>query len=181
MSFVFYFKPEYKAPFRSNDLKESCELAYNYFSTIVDYFIEQLPEHRLSLALDNEQPTLADKIHLIFPNGFGEYDVETNHNPFVWPAVIGLSDAVSDATTEAFAKELCDYFQESIDPDRECKAQMLMLQSIFDLMTAYLQLFVVMQDADSIDLDFKYPPEDKCGILIGSIFRKPEFRIDSIC
>ena len=181
MSFVFYFKPEYKAPFRSNDIKQSCELAYNYFFTIVDYFIEQLPGHRLALASLDKQPTLADKIGLIFPHGFGEYDIETNHNPFVWPAVIGLSDAVRDGTTEAFANEFCEYFQESIDPDGQCKDQMLMLQSIFDLMTAYLQLFVVMQDANSMVLDFKYPPKDRFGILIGSIFRKPDFRIDSIC
>ena len=184
MSFIWYHDPEYKAPFRNDDVEESCVLAYNYFSMILDDFVEELPEYRQCLKFINclaKEPTLAEKVHLIFPNGFGEYDVETNHNPFVWPAVIGLSDAVRDGTTEAFAEEFCEYFQESIDPDRECKAQMLMLQSIFDLMTAYLQLFVVMQDADSIDLDFKYPPEDKCGILIGSIFRKPEFRIDSIC
>ena len=46
MSWDFYFEPEYKAPFRSDDVEESCLRAYNYFPTLVDDFIARLPEHR---------------------------------------------------------------------------------------------------------------------------------------
>ena len=178
MSWDFYFHPEYKAPYRSDDVEESCVLAYNYFSMILDDFVEELPEYRQCLKFINclaKEPTLAEKVHLIFPSGFGEFDEEKNHNPFVWPAVVNLSDAVRDGTTDAFAKEICEYFQESIDPDGECKDQMQMLQRIFDYITSYLQLFVILSDGDSINPDFKYPPEDVGGVLLGSRYRKPEY------
>jgi hypothetical protein len=96
MSWVFYFEPEFKAPFRSNDIEECCELACEYFSLILDDFIEEIPEHRQPFGFNgglDEDYTLAGKIHLIFPNGFGEYD-DRSHNPDVWPVLLELSDAV---------------------------------------------------------------------------------------
>ena len=46
MSFVWFFKPEFKAPYLSDDVQESCVLACDYFSMILDDFIARFPEHR---------------------------------------------------------------------------------------------------------------------------------------
>ena len=110
MSFVWYHDPDYKAAYRSDDVEESCILAYDYFSSLVDYFVEMLPDHRLPLESDDDEPTLADRIHLIFPNGFGEYDVEKNHNPYNWPVLLALCDAVHEGTTEEFVSVPCSTF-----------------------------------------------------------------------
>ncbi len=173
MSFLWYHDPDYKAPFRSDDVEESCVLAYNYFSTLVDFFIENLPEHRLPFESDDDEPTLADRVHLIFPNGFGEYDKEKNHNPCVWPVLLGLSDAVHEGASEDFANELCEWWGENFNADGKCKDQMQLLQRIFDYITCYLQLFVVLSDGDSINPDFIYPP-DLGGVLLGTRYRKPD-------
>jgi hypothetical protein len=61
-----------KAPYWSNDINESCELAYDYFSGLVDGFVARLPEHRLQRDFHDwlaDGHTLAEKIKLIFPNG----------------------------------------------------------------------------------------------------------------
>src|ERR1035437_9059956 len=105
MSWDFYFKPEYKAPYRSDDVEESCVLACDYFSMILYDFVEKLPEHRQSLGFVDflaKEPTLAENIHLIFPNGFGEFDEEKNHNPRLWPVLIGLSEVVHEGGCEDF-------------------------------------------------------------------------------
>jgi hypothetical protein len=178
MSFVFYFKPEFKAPYRSDGIEESCKLAHDYFSVILDYFIETLPEDRLHVDLcdrNDGTPRLADRIHLIFPNGFGKPDVNCNHNPYVWTVLLALSDAVHEGTCQAFARELCESWEGTYDLDGRRKDEIGSIQRIFGWITSYLQLFVVLSDRDSTNLDFKYPPEDESGVLIGSSFRKPSF------
>jgi len=180
MSFTWYFSPDFKAPYRSDNVEECCVLAYNYFSTLVDDFVEKLPEHRLPFESDDYKPTLANRVHLIFLNGFGEYDEEKNHNPCVWPVLLGLCDAVHEGTSEVFAKELCEAWGETFNADGQYKDQTQVLQRIFDYITSYLQLFVVMQDAESMDLDFKYPPKHESGILISNRYRNADAVSDLI-
>lgn len=175
MSFTWYFDPEFKAPYRSDAIKESCELAYDYFCMILDDFVARLPEYRRPCDFADwlaDEPTLADRVHLIFPKGFGEWDEQNNHNPRVWPAIIELSNGIDKGTTEEFTNDICDSW-ENFNEDGQCKSQMQLLQRIFDWLTSYLQLFVVLSDPDVINADFKYPPEDECGNLVRTIFRKP--------
>jgi len=167
MSSVWYHDPKYVAPYRSMDINESCVLACQYFSTFVDEFISQMPQQRLPNDWLDNKHTLADKVHLIFPAGFGEYDEQRNHNPRVWPAFVELSSAVAKGTTQEFAKDICESWNNFND-------QMQLLQKIFDYLTCYLQLFVVLSDADFNCPDFVYPPEDAGGFLLGSIFRNPD-------
>lgn len=175
MSFVWYTDPNYEAPYRSDNVKESCELAYEYFSMILDDFIARLPEYRQSLEFVDwlaEEPTLADRVHLIFPNGFGVDDEKKNHNPRLWPVLIEMSNAMRDGTTEAFANDLCESWEKLFNANGQYKDQIQLLQRSFDFLTYYLQLFVILTDTDSLNQDFIYPPEDECGVLMGSVFRK---------
>jgi hypothetical protein len=176
MSWVFYFEPEFKAPFRSNDIEECCELACEYFSLILDDFIEEIPEHRQPVEINDwlaEDHSLAEKIRLIFPNGFGEDDEEKNHNPCVWPNLIELSNAVRNGTTVKFTKALREAWKDH-KFGGIITNELQFLHEAFLWYTSYLQLFVVLSDTNSTNLDFKYPPEDVGGNLIGSIFRKPD-------
>ena len=176
MSFVWYFDPEFKAPYRSNDIQECCELACEYFSLILDDFCEKYPEYRQPFGFNDwlaDEPTMAEKIGRIFPNGFGEYGEKKNHNPCVWPNLIELSNTVRDGTTVEFTKALREAWKDH-KFGGIITNELQFLHEAFLWFTSYLQLFVVLSDTNSTNLDFKYPPEDVGDNLIGSIFRKPD-------
>ena len=157
MSFVWVSDPKFVAPYRSNDIQESCELALDCYSGLVDEFIAKLPEHRRQQEFQYwlaEEHALPEKIHLIFPNGYGEFDEEKNHNPHLWPTLIELANAVRDGTTEVFANELCGVCEESYNADGQCTNQMQLLQRIFDNFTNFLQMFVTFADEESLRPDF---------------------------
>jgi len=144
-------------PYRSNDIQECCELALDYYSGLVDQFIEKLPEHRLQQDFNDwlaDEHTLPEKIHLIFPNGYGEYDEEKNQNPLIWPVLIELSKAVLNGTTEEFADEICEVCEGNLNEDGQCTYPMQLLQRIFDNLTYFLQMFVTFADAESLRPDF---------------------------
>jgi len=170
MSFIWYNQPEFKAPYRSDTIKESCELAYEYFSMILDDFIARLPEYRQPIEFVDwiaEEHTLADRVHLIFPNGFGEWDEQRNHNPYVWPWFVMLSDCVHDDTIMVmeYANVVSKYWSTRLRVEKPTMKESL--HTVFDFFTAYLQLFVGLTDTDSLNQDFKFPPEDECGNLVG--------------
>ena len=161
MPFTWYFDDNYKPPFLSEDTEQSCQLAYEYFCMLMDDFIARLPEHRQPLEFVDwlaEDPTLADRVNLIFPNGFGEYDEEKNHNPSIWPALLELSHSVHAGTTEAFAGELCEWGA-TFKSSSESLGQIDHMHRIFEFLTFYLQLFVSFSNPGSLGLDFKYPPD----------------------
>jgi hypothetical protein len=157
MSFVWVSDPKFVAPYRSNDIQESCVLALDYFSGLVDQFIAKLQEHRRQQDFHDwlaDEHTLPEKIHLIFPNGYGDYDEDNNHNPHVWPYLIELSNAVHGGTTEEFANELCEVCEDTYNADRQCTDQIQLLQRIFDNFTYFLHMFVTYADEESLRPDF---------------------------
>ncbi len=157
MSFVWIYDPNFVAPYRSDDIQGSCELALDYYSGLVDQFVAKLPEHRLQQDFQDwlaDEHTLPEKIALIFPNGYGEYDEAKNHNPMVWLVLIDLSNAVRDGTTETFSSEICESWGESFDEDGRCTDEVQLLQKIFDYLTHFLQMFVTFANEESLRPDF---------------------------
>lgn len=157
MSFIWVSDPKFVAPYLCKGILESCELAQDHFSGLVDRFIARLPEYRQPQDFNDwlaEEHTLPEKIHLIFPKGYGDSSEERNHNPFLWPLLIKLDKAIREGTTDQFAKELCESFGEAMNQEGEPAERLLLLHRIFDYITNYLQMFVTFADPDSTNLEF---------------------------
>lgn len=132
-------------------------MACEYFSKLVDGFVARLPVHRLQQDFHDwlaEDHTLAEKIKLIFPNGYGEYSDGKNLNPVVWPVLMELSDAVGGGTSKQFAKALCDSWGETFNAEGWIKEQIVVLRRIFNYLTNYLHMFATFADEECLCPDF---------------------------